>query len=369
MRLFWIFVGALLIAAIAYLAIGGRSAVPNATAPKPIAAANTAKPAPPATPKLESTTPPPAKAAPAVPAQPQSGAAPAVQPLAHEPATASAASPSNAPPQSTATEANVETKPELKTDVNAEIKPQTNSAASGPASPDSRPPAAPPAPTPVNTISSPAAPAASIAPTAATAATPAPAVAAAAADFVGPPAPPKADAGPTTGEKIGVFDVSPSKIVKNADGSMLVDDRFTIKGEGTAEKPYEITWELLTSVEQDFDPHSGKKRIPQRLAMLNDKYVSLSGWISFPLAVQQPKELLLMLNQWDGCCIGVPPTPYDAIEVTLNKVIVGEERFAVTGSLVGKFGVKPYVVGDWLVGLYLMDRGDLNPKGFSGGGS
>ena len=28
---------------------------------------------------------------------------------------------------------------------------------------------------------------------------------------------------------------------------------------------------------------------------------------------------LMMLNQWDGCCIGVPPTPYDAIEVKLKE--------------------------------------------------
>ena len=76
-----------------------------------------------------------------------------------------------------------------------------------------------------------------------------------------------------------------------------------------------------------------------------------------------------MLNQWDGCCIGVPPTPYDAIEATLDKVAVGDARFAVTGAVTGKFGVKPYIVGDWLVGLYTMENGTFNPKTFSGGGS
>lgn len=169
--------------------------------------------------------------------------------------------------------------------------------------------------------------------------------------------------------KIGAFSIAPGKVERKSDGSILLDDRFTISGDGTAEKPYEITWELLVSVEQDFDPQAGKKRVPERIAMLHDKYVRLSGWIAFPLNVQSPRELLLMLNQWDGCCIGVPPTPYDAIEATLDKVAVGDARFAVTGAVTGKFGVKPYIVGDWLVGLYTMENGTFNPKTFSGGGS
>ena len=185
------------------------------------------------------------------------------------------------------------------------------------------------------------------------------------ATFVGPPVPP-AEAG---GNKIGVFEIAPGKVVKKDDGTLTLDDRFTVKGDGSAEKPYEITWELLTSVEQDFDPHAGKRKIPERIAMLHDKYVKLSGWIAFPLNVQSPRELLLMLNQWDGCCIGVPPTPYDAIEASLTKVVTGDPRFAVTGAVTGKFGVKPYIVGDWLVGLYTMENGDFAPKTFSGGGS
>ena len=34
--------------------------------------------------------------------------------------------------------------------------------------------------------------------------------------------------------------------------------------------------------------------------------------------VGEVNEALVMLNQWDGCCIGVPPTPYDAVEVRLR---------------------------------------------------
>jgi hypothetical protein len=168
---------------------------------------------------------------------------------------------------------------------------------------------------------------------------------------------------------IGGFEVAAGKIEQRDANTLVVDDRHTIVGDGSEEKPFQITWELLTSVEQDFDPHSGRRQIPQRVAMLDGKWVSLSGWVAFPMAVQQPKELLLMLNQWDGCCIGVPPTPYDAIEVVLDNTVTGEARFTSTGAIKGRFGLKPYVVGDWLVGLYVIDQGALSPQMFSGGES
>jgi hypothetical protein len=167
-------------------------------------------------------------------------------------------------------------------------------------------------------------------------------------------------------ETLGGYGVLPPSAERKPDGSILLDGKFLVKGEGTLENPYQVTWELLTSVDAEFDPHAGKKKLPYRIAMLHDKYIKLGGFIAFPMNMQQPKELLLMLNQWDGCCIGVPPTPYDAIEVTLDTMVEGEDRFATNGSLIGKFQVKPYVVGDWLVGLYVMDRGGLK-VGFGGG--
>jgi hypothetical protein len=70
-------------------------------------------------------------------------------------------------------------------------------------------------------------------------------------------------------------------------------------------------------------------------------------------------EMLMMLNQWDGCCIGVPPTPYDAIEVKLKAAAKGDTRLRTTGTLSGVLRVEPYLVKDWLVSLYIMDDGEL----------
>jgi hypothetical protein len=274
---------------------------------------------------------------------------PAPLPPPPPPASPAAAAPPEATPQPTKA-------PEAATPV--EPPPATAPEKPAAAAPEAAP-AAPAVPTEV----SPAAAAPAVATPAATpAADPAPAAAASGAEVAG-------QAGGESAGKIGAYDVLAGKVERRADGTTVLDDRFTVKGEGTLEKPYEVTWELLTSVDQDFDPHSGKKKIPQRIAFLHDKYVKLGGYIAFPMNMQQPRELLLMLNQWDGCCIGVPPTPYDAIEASLNKTVVGDDRFATVGGVVGKMGIKPYVVGDWLVGLYTMEFGDFKPSFGDDGGT
>lgn len=157
------------------------------------------------------------------------------------------------------------------------------------------------------------------------------------------------------------------KIEKKDDGSMLIDGRFTVKGAGTSEDPYVVPWDLFTSVEEVYKPQQGKKDLPGRVVMFDGKFVRIAGYVAYPMFVDQPRELLSMLNQWDGCCIGIPPTPYDAIEVKLAKVVTPKERLATYGTVEGKFGVKPYLAGDWLVGLYLMEDAKLSVKEYNVG--
>ncbi|MCX5689026.1 MAG: hypothetical protein NTV94_04435, partial [Planctomycetota bacterium] len=292
MRIFWI--------VLAILALVGVALSVSVFNPRPTLTLN-APPKPVA--KVEPETVPP-MAAPA--AQPAAVPAAAPQaPAKEQPAATAAPTPATTP---------------------AADKPVTAAPAPAPA-----PAAAPQTHTPAPTSTPvPASPLSEAKPAVAPASGPASATAPAAAASASTVA--------TTGAKVGGYDIAAGKVEKREDGSMLLDGKFVVKGEGTKEKPYEITWELLTSVDQDFDPHAGKKLLPERIAMLHDKYVKLGGYVAFPMNMQQPKELLLMLNQWDGCCIGVPPTPYDAIEVALDKTVTGEDRFATTGGVVGKMG-------------------------------
>jgi hypothetical protein len=169
-------------------------------------------------------------------------------------------------------------------------------------------------------------------------------------------------------EKIENFEVLAGLFEQQDDGSVLVDGKYVLRGEGTRMKPYIVRWNMLAATELDFDPSKGKRGIPERMAMLHDKFVRIEGYCAFPLMISSPREVLVMLNPWDGCCIGVPPTPYDSVEVKLREAVKGDARFASQASVEGRFLVKPYLVNNWLVSLYTVEEGkfkalDIGPGG------
>ena len=160
--------------------------------------------------------------------------------------------------------------------------------------------------------------------------------------------------------KLGNAVVVAGNILKQADGSILADNKYLISGAGTLEDPYRVTWECLTSASQTYIPRLQQNIIPQRVAMLDGKWIRIEGYMAFPLMLQESSEILAMLNQWDGCCIGVPPTPYDAIEVKLAVPVKPGRRHTYNfGTVTGKFKVDPYLVENWLVGLYQLESASL----------
>lgn len=150
-----------------------------------------------------------------------------------------------------------------------------------------------------------------------------------------------------------------AKLETQDDGSTLVDGRFVLRGKGTRAEPYEVSWEMLVSAQETYQPRLGRKLIPDRLKMLDGRWVRIAGYVAFPIMAQSQDEMLMMLNQWDGCCIGVPPTPFDAIEVKLKAAAKGDDRLRASGTVTGILRVDPYLVKDWLVSLYLMDDAEL----------
>ena len=151
-------------------------------------------------------------------------------------------------------------------------------------------------------------------------------------------------------------EILPSSFIRLPDGSISVDDAWTIRGAGTPESPYEVSWEFLSSAQESYIPRLSENKIPARIAFLSGKRVRIAGYIAFPLVTQSAGECLLMLNQWDGCCIGIPPTPYDAVEVRLAQSVSGWKRHSINfGAIEGTMKVEPYLVENWLVGLYLME--------------
>lgn len=165
---------------------------------------------------------------------------------------------------------------------------------------------------------------------------------------------PKADpARPTT---------RPSKFEVREDGSILADDRFVIRGKGTKEDPYQVTWDMLVATSELYDPRRERLQLPERVKMLDGKYVTIVGYVTFPIVAESADEMLAMLNSWDGCCIGVPPTPYDAVEVRLRDAATAEQMLMNWGRITGRFKVEPYLAANWLLGLYLMEDAVLKAE-------
>lgn len=159
-----------------------------------------------------------------------------------------------------------------------------------------------------------------------------------------------------------------SSAPRSTSGATTRVGRFDLPGAGTSNDPVEAPWELLVSAMEDYRPREGKTELPQWARDLSGKHVRITGFVLFPTFGTQARELLLMKNQWDGCCIGVPPTPYDAVEITLDKAVDLTDTPVNFASISGVLQVDPYLVNGWLLGLYLMENATLESIGGSGAG-
>jgi len=159
---------------------------------------------------------------------------------------------------------------------------------------------------------------------------------------------------------------APTTLTRGSNNQIEVDGRYTILGSGTELDPYRVTWELLKSAYETMDLNGSRVTPPKRLEMLNGTYVQISGYLAPPLWGQETKELLVLLNRWDGCCIGLPPTPFDCIEAQLSAPMkLGAAHTISYGTIRGKFIVEPFKAGTFLIGLYRLEEAqtdDTKPR-------
>jgi hypothetical protein len=146
---------------------------------------------------------------------------------------------------------------------------------------------------------------------------------------------------------------APARIERVDDRTIRVDDRFTIRGSGTEADPYQVSWEMLASSAQGVDAAAGRYEIPGRIADLRGAWIRISGYWAPPLQVLETREAMVMLNKWDGCCIGLPPTPFDSIEASFAQplAVKGKHLFRF-GTFKGRLSVEPFAAGTFLLGMY-----------------
>jgi hypothetical protein len=97
--------------------------------------------------------------------------------------------------------------------------------------------------------------------------------------------------------------------------------------------------------------------------LLDGTYIELSGYYSTALRVPIATNLLLTLNRWDGCCIGLPPTPFDAIDVTMRTPLPLEGAHLIRfGTFRGRLSVSVFEIGGFLLGLYRLEDTTFETK-------
>ena len=150
---------------------------------------------------------------------------------------------------------------------------------------------------------------------------------------------------------------SPLEITRRIDARTLeLDGRFRLVGNGTGDDPYRISWELLTSASRYVDPARGSLVPPPWVRAIDGACVEISAYYSSAVRVQFARHLLLTLNRWDGCCIGLPPTPFDAIDVSMREpVSLGGLHLVRFGTFRGRLVVEPLDVAGYLIGLYRLE--------------
>lgn len=168
---------------------------------------------------------------------------------------------------------------------------------------------------------------------------------------VAAPVPPIVTTTTTTAPKVTV---GAKAVVERIDHQTVrIDGKYLVRGSGSESDPYQITWELLTSAARTVDASKSIYEVPGRIADLRGAWVQISGYWAPPLQVFQTKEAMFMLNKWDGCCIGLPPTPFDSIEATFTKpfAVQGQHLYRY-GTIKGRLEIEPFAAGMFLLGFY-----------------
>jgi hypothetical protein len=171
---------------------------------------------------------------------------------------------------------------------------------------------------------------------------------------VAAPAPPIVTTTTTTAPKVTV---GAKAVVERIDHQTVrIDGKYLVRGSGSESDPYQITWELLISAARTVDASKSIYEVPGRIADLRGAWVQISGYWAPPLQVFQTKEAMFMLNKWDGCCIGLPPTPFDSIEATFTKpfAVQGQHLYRY-GTIKGRLEIEPFAAGMFLLGFYRLN--------------
>ncbi len=131
-------------------------------------------------------------------------------------------------------------------------------------------------------------------------------------------------------------------------------------GSGTERQPFRVSWELLGRASGHVRGDGTLDAMPRTLELLGGTWIELSGYYAPAIIEPSTDELVFMLNRWDGCCIGLPPTPFDSAMVKtrapIDFTLQHQIRF---GTLRGRLVLEPFALGGLVLGLYRIEDAEL----------
>lgn len=131
-------------------------------------------------------------------------------------------------------------------------------------------------------------------------------------------------------------------------------------GAGTERQPFRVSWELLGQASGHVRGDGTFDAMPRTLELLGGTWIELSGYYAPAIIAPSTDELVLMLNRWDGCCIGLPPTPYDSTLVKTRTPIDFSLQHQIRfGTLRGRLVLEPFAIGGLVLGLYRIEDAEL----------
>ena len=131
-------------------------------------------------------------------------------------------------------------------------------------------------------------------------------------------------------------------------------------GAGTERQPFRISWELLGQASGHVRGDGTLDAMPRTLELLGGTWIELSGYYAPAIVAPSTDEVVLMLNRWDGCCIGLPPTPYDsALVKTRTPIDFSLQHQIRFGTLRGRLVLEPFALGGLVLGLYRIEDAEL----------
>lgn len=151
------------------------------------------------------------------------------------------------------------------------------------------------------------------------------------------------------------------RLLRLKDGSLIVDKYWTITaGEGTADRPYTLAWDLLLSAQSSIDSAAETSELPARIKYLDGKEVIVMGFTVKSIVNGPSSDFVLNDRQMDNCPLCVARSVFATIQVKL-KTPENIERGALHVFTVrGRFKAAPVVdEGARLYGVYSIENGEI----------